>query len=372
MKRFFESVIEPIFEKENIRTIVEIGADRGLNTAKLIQYANRFGGKVYSIDPLPGFDSEEWERENPDTFTMCRDLSLNVIKAIKDAQCFLIDGDHNWYTVYNELCQIYEAYGEDNFPLVMFHDILWPYDRRDLYYSPETIPAIYRHDYEKKAMAPSSKNLVNEGINGYLFNAKEYGGEKNGVLTAIEDFVKEHPTPNLDIYTIDVLHGLGMIASKEKYPEAVEHFYSASALKGAMQICESERLDKSVKINALTKKVQKLLDAEKKPAAGPQVGKVYPNFGEGYSEETALFTGEYNPNSDSYYAAFTFEKAPEFIRFDPVDRYSCILENISLYDGNEVIEPYSANGTALTGGMYLQTVTRKLYTKIFTGARGLK
>ncbi|MCC8042201.1 MAG: class I SAM-dependent methyltransferase [Oscillospiraceae bacterium] len=226
----------------------------GLNTAKLIQYANRFGGKVYSIDPLPGFDSEEWERENPDTFTMCRDLSLNVIKTIKDAQCFLIDGDHNWYTVYNELCQIYEAYGEDNFPLVMFHDILWPYDRRDLYYSPETIPAIYRHDYEKKAMAPSSKNLVNEGINGYLFNAKEYGGEKNGVLTAIEDFVKEHPTPNLDIYTIDVLHGLGMIASKEKYPEAVEHFYSASALKGAMQICESERLDKSVKINALTKK----------------------------------------------------------------------------------------------------------------------
>lgn len=340
MKRFFESVLEPIFETEKIKVIAEIGADKGFNTAKLIGYANKVGGKVYSVDPVPGFDSDKWEQENSETFVMIKDLSLNAIKDITDADCFLIDGDHNWYTVYSELNEILRVYGKEKFPLIFFHDILWPYDRRDLYYSPETIPEIYRHEYEQRAVSPDSEALTDVGINGRLFNAKKYGGEKNGVLTAVEDFVREHSELKLELMTQDVLFGLGMIASREKFGGAAEYFYSAKALKGVMQVCERERIDQAVKINAVNRKLKPYTDHDRKL----HIGKIYPDFGNGFSEETGVLGGIYNKESDSFYIEVSFEKVPEVIRFDPADTSYCLVDNITVTDDLGMLEPYKTNG----------------------------
>ncbi len=352
MQRFFESVLEPIFKAEGIKTIVEIGADKGFNTVKLIKYANNFNAKIYSIDPVPGFDSDTWEKENPDTFVMVKDLSLNAIKDIKDADCFLIDGDHNWYTVYHELKMIYDTYGESRFPLVFFHDILWPYDRRDLYYSPDNIPAVYRNDYEVKAMKPGCDELSDEGINERLCNAKKYGGEKNGVLTAVEDFVRDYPALGLKFMAHDVLFGLGMIASEERYPEAVKHFYSAEALKGTMKVCERERLDKMVEIKSLIKRLNKYSNAEKRN----QIAKFYPDFGEGYSESTALMTGEYDAESGNYYGKVVFDRPPVSVRFDPVNESYCVLSDLSIITSTGRLEPAKTNGKCFDG-TYVFTTT---------------
>ncbi len=271
---------------------------------------------------------------------MIKDLSLNVIKDIKDADCFLIDGDHNWYTVYNELKAIYETYGEERFPLVFFHDILWPYDRRDLYYCPDNIPGIYRHEYDKKAMRPDSKALCNDGINENLCNAKVYGGEKNGVLTAIEDFVRDYPSLQLKLLTHDVLFGLGVIASEKKYPKALEYFTSFETLKKSMQLCENERVYKSVEIRKLSKKLKSLEDGRKKI----NKVKIYPDFGDGYSESTAVTAGYFDEESGLFYGSITFENTPVGLRLDPAEGNFCVVDNLYALSENGVIEPKKING----------------------------
>ena len=74
----------------------------------------------------------------------------------------LIDGDHNWYTVLSELETIERLCDErgQGFPLVLLHDIGWPYGRRDLYYDPASIPEEHRKPYDKKGMLPGVPGLV--------------------------------------------------------------------------------------------------------------------------------------------------------------------------------------------------------------------
>lgn len=125
----------------------------------------------------------------------------------------LIDGDHNWYTVFNELKLIERQFAKVSrpFPLVMLHDIAWPYGRRDLYYDPLTIPDAYRKPYERKGIKPKNKGLFeNEGLNQELFNASHEGDAQNGVLTAVEDFL-DQTEQFVELIKIPCLHGLGIL-----------------------------------------------------------------------------------------------------------------------------------------------------------------
>ncbi len=56
----------------------------------------------------------------------------------------IIDGDHNYYTVREELRLIAERAAGAELPLLLFHDVCWPHGRRDDYFDPEQIPAEYR------------------------------------------------------------------------------------------------------------------------------------------------------------------------------------------------------------------------------------
>lgn len=345
MNRFYEDIIKPVFEMENVKNVVEIGAKLGENTAKLICYANNCGGKVYSVDPCPDFPADKWERENKDHFIMLRDLSLNVIKDIRDADVFLIDGDHNWYTVYNELCEIAKIYSSEKFPLVMFHDIGWPYDRRDLYYSPETIPEEYRHPYERKAMRPDSDSLVEpgQGINESFFNAVEYNTPRNGVRTAVEDFVEDYPQLELEFYMLDALHGLGMIARKNNHPKAVEYFTSALALERVVRLGEKDRIKELINKKALKRTLDELTPRKIE-------AKLYPSYsGKEYSEDTAVVFGKYDLCSESFYGEITFDKAPDKVRFDPVGGQFCVADTVKVVTEKGAIDISRHNGTEFEG-----------------------
>lgn len=77
--------------------------------------------------------------------------------------------------------------------MIFFHDVDWPYGRRDMYYQPDTIPPEYRHAYALKGMSRKQSALPDSGgVNTTYLNALHEGGPRNGVLTAIEDFVAEH------------------------------------------------------------------------------------------------------------------------------------------------------------------------------------
>ena len=138
---FWDPVIAPLVKAARAQRVLEIGALRGETTARMFDQLGPTS-ELHVIDPLPQFDPEEHEREFPGRYIFHRDLSLNVLPDLPPMDVALIDGDHNWYTVYNECRLLAEAARGDGAPLpvMIFHDVAWPYGRRDLYYNPDDIP----------------------------------------------------------------------------------------------------------------------------------------------------------------------------------------------------------------------------------------
>lgn len=210
MYQFWDPIVEPLLECLQPAVIIEIGSDHGFNTRNLLEFARRNGSTLHVIDPLPKYDVEEWLKEYPRTLVLHNDPSLDVLDSIASPDAVLIDGDHNWHTVFNEL-KLLEKMAGAHFPLVLFHDVGWPYARRDLYYEPDRIPTPHRHPYRKQGIRPGVKGLDPVGgLNDHLFNATSEGGPRNGVLTAIEDFISEAPF-ELEFLVVPGIHDLGIL-----------------------------------------------------------------------------------------------------------------------------------------------------------------
>lgn len=248
MFRFWNELIYPILKGVDPKTIVEIGALRGQNTANLLKFC---AGKrqLHSIDPLPGFDTDKMMREHEGHLFFHKDLSLKALPKLPMFEVALIDGDHNWYTVYNELKLIAELHGNDSaaFPVLLFHDVCWPYGRRDLYYSHTTIPESYRHPFATKGIQYGKSELSDSaGLNITLPNAEHEGGEKNGVLTAIEDFVSASPM-ELCFHEIPACFGFGLLytgkrlENSDSFRQIVEYTFSAEGLMRILRKLEEIR-----------------------------------------------------------------------------------------------------------------------------------
>ena len=114
--------------------------------------------------------------------------SLEVLPEISDSfDAILIDGDHNYYTVYRELRLIFENNLLNKNGIILFHDVSDPYARRDLYYEPDIIP-----ENAKLEDAP------------------------HGVLTAIEDFLKNH-NGYFTWVMWEAEHGLGCFINTDSF-----------------------------------------------------------------------------------------------------------------------------------------------------------
>lgn len=226
MKRFWESLVRPILDALEPNVLLEIGSFEGENTEVLLQYCRDHGATLHAVDPLPRFDVTAWQTEYGDHFQFHLAKSLEILRDLPAADLVLCDGDHNWYTVYHELKQLAEAAAKQGrpYPVVLFHDIGWPYARRDLYYDPNDIPPEFRHPFERKGIWPNRSPLHPYGINYDLANATREGGSRNGVLTAVEDFVAESDLP-LRLVLIDGFHGLGIL-----YPTTIGDYAPAAAV----------------------------------------------------------------------------------------------------------------------------------------------
>jgi hypothetical protein len=96
-------------------------------------------------------------------------------------------------------------------PLIVLHDVAWPYGRRDLYYDPSNIPDEFQQPWDNKGISPTQSALLAEGgLNSHLCHAVEEGGPRNGVLTAVEDYLKETDVPFVAA-RIPAVFGLGIL-----------------------------------------------------------------------------------------------------------------------------------------------------------------
>jgi hypothetical protein len=218
MHPYWETITQPLLSVVGPKVVVEIGSEAGKSTRRLLEFCKKNGATLHAIDPMPAFDVEAWQREFGSFFVFHRAMSLDALRRIERIDAACIDGDHNWYTVFNEL-KLIEQRSLDlghPFPVVMLHDIGWPYGRRDLYYNPSAIPAEHRQLYQKRGLRPGSEQLAAQGgLNAHLYNAIDENTPRNGVLTAIEDFMNQSGQA-LELVRVPGFHGLGILVARER------------------------------------------------------------------------------------------------------------------------------------------------------------
>jgi len=99
--------------------------------------------------------------------------------------------------------------------VTFLHDVEWPYGRRDLYYVPERIPADQRQPFARSGIVRGRSELSPRGINAVFANAKHEGGPRNGVLTAVEDFIDETQR-ELELFILPGDEGLGIVVDRKR------------------------------------------------------------------------------------------------------------------------------------------------------------
>src|SRR5262245_16373268 len=215
MYPFWDLAVWPVIQAAGAERIVEIGALRGSTTELMLGQLGP-GVELHVVDPEPAFDPAEHEQQFAGRYHFHRAPSLDVLPGLPAVDVALIDGDHNWYTVFHELGLLRAAADREGRPLpvLILHDVGWPYGRRDLYYDPARVPDEYRQPYAEKGMRPGSSQLVERGgLNATMKNALHEGGPRNGVMTAVDDFVAELPS-TVRTGVLPVFFGLAILVDE--------------------------------------------------------------------------------------------------------------------------------------------------------------
>ena len=109
-------VMLPVLDAAGVRSVVEAGS----------------GARVVAIDPSPQERLARLADERAE-LELIRMTSLAALPNIGHVDAVIIDGDHNYFTVREELRAV--AAAAEELPLLLFHDVGWPHARRDDYYA---------------------------------------------------------------------------------------------------------------------------------------------------------------------------------------------------------------------------------------------
>ncbi len=210
----FKEIFKDILVIMKPRMIVEIGCEYAGSTFQFLEYCKNNNAFLYIIDPSPFVDVDEVLKNYKGYYQFIKEKSVDALQIIPKADLYVVDGDHNYWTVVSELDLIFE----NNIPLVILHDLGFPWARRDLYYNPTDIPKEYLHAHTYDYGVNVNDELVlNGGFHGagHFALSLDTGHEKMGVLTAVEDFLKDNK--HLIYQSIPLIFGIGFIASSETH-----------------------------------------------------------------------------------------------------------------------------------------------------------
>jgi hypothetical protein len=202
----FREVFEEIFARRSIRTVVEVGVETGQVSGV---YADLGASRVYCVDPFPSAELRAALAQD-DRLELVEKFSPQALGELPVADLYVIDGDHNYATVRGEVDWILQ-----NAPdaVVVFHDLMWPCGRRDFYYQPTALSEADRHPDSEDGPTVWHDGLTPAGFIGagaFTF-AREAGGERNGVLTAVEDALAAAPDPDWQLEIIPAIFGVGVL-----------------------------------------------------------------------------------------------------------------------------------------------------------------
>ena len=251
----FASIVFPALELAQSKRICEIGTAAAEHSKLLYnKFLKRHSGELVVIDPAPRGPFSAWIDECDGMVTHFSEYSLTGIPKVSGVDAWFIDGDHNWYTVFNELLLIEKASEESNIPALIFlHDVGWPCGRRDMYYDPRQIPTEFVQPFSLPDVGIVMENLPS--VKGLLVGpnwALKEGGPRNGVMTAVEDFMSA-AKQKYYFMNIPVLLGLGVLINVD-HPavvQIVKHFapYHNNPM---LAIMEQDRITQYMSVVAMS------------------------------------------------------------------------------------------------------------------------
>lgn len=238
------------------KTVLEIGSYKGELTVELLEWAQTRGVKVAGVDPLPPDELEALAKAHPE-LELLRQTGQEVLREREFDDAIIIDGDHNYYTLSEELKIIGERAPGAGMPLLMFHDVCWPHARRDTYYEPDRIPEDQRQPLvHNEGIAPGIKGTAEWGL-PFVWAAAEEGGEKNGTMTAIEDFLAERP--GIQLAVVPAFFGFGVMWHRDApWAGAVERVIAPYDRHPVLERMEGNRVEHLVAGQARARQLVKL------------------------------------------------------------------------------------------------------------------
>ena len=186
MKDQFKEFILPYLEEKKPKKILEIGVYDGGATIQILEYCKKNDCQLVSIEPIEwrGNIPEEIKKpyDNFNSKILGKSIKPSYVEKIfelnldKNWQCLkttaldffkskkfnnfdisLWDGDHNYYSLFNELKYLHRKSKKDD---LIFVQGVEKWNRKDQYYSKDLIPLEFIH------------------------------GKKQGLISAIKDFIK--------------------------------------------------------------------------------------------------------------------------------------------------------------------------------------
>ncbi len=204
--------------------ILEIGIERGLSTVSILGLCKKLKLPYIGVDPGVVENIKEAAAKDS-SIVVFENKSLEVLpnlgtelksKGFEFPNVVVIDGDHNYYTLFHELKILIFELEELKVPYLIFlHDVTWPNAFRDSYYDPADIPEEYRHPHDPNLWATySHKELQKFGSitpKGEYHYAKIEGGPRNGTVPAVLDAIKGYKDARLQFIVVPVVFGLGIL-----------------------------------------------------------------------------------------------------------------------------------------------------------------
>ncbi|MGS2720418.1 class I SAM-dependent methyltransferase [Paraglaciecola aestuariivivens] len=247
-----QSIYLPILQLINAKKIGEIGVEFAGNTKVLIELLEKTHGELFSIDPKPNEEVETLFNQHS-VANLFKGKSLDVITELPSMCAWFIDGDHNWYTVFNELSAIHktEKSHAEGHSVIFLHDIGFPWAFRDLYYNPNDIPSEYLHPHcWESGVLHDNTAEKNKGFRGmgHFAIATQAGGDKNGVMCAVNDFLAQH-SDAYSFYNIPAVFGLGILVPKShKFHNEIHSIVLPYVDNPLLKKLEENRLDNYLKV----------------------------------------------------------------------------------------------------------------------------
>ena len=267
----FTSLFSEVFDVVAPKAICEIGVESGRFSRFLLDYCARRNVR-YS-----GVDTNEASFAAHDGYPDAARYVMSSLRFLQGKRLyhdlFILDGDHNYYTVCQELKGISRiaALAKRQFPVVFVHDTGWPCAFRDVYYAPNSLPPRHVHPFSYGGVTINTPQVLPDGGfrgEGAWAVGKQHGGPRNGVKQAVLDVVAASEEP-LEAFFIPAIFGLAVIyAPSQCAPEVREGMETALApwrkLAPFLALMEYNRLQLYLKVIELQDADAKRQKSEKR------------------------------------------------------------------------------------------------------------